>query len=60
VSGDAEQRQQALTLLSLISDPELKTEAVELCRFARDRARRRGEPELERRAEQVLEKLRRE
>lgn len=44
--GSREQRRRALALLQLLADAKLKNEAMSLARFAWERGRRRGEPDV--------------
>ena len=57
VAGNPQQRGRAVTLLAWAQGDEQKTEALRLCRWARDRAGRRQEAELAGQAQAVLGKL---
>jgi hypothetical protein len=54
VVGNAAQRARALQMLGFLAEPSLRPEALELVRYARQKAERRGETELERQAAALL------
>jgi hypothetical protein len=57
VLGNREQRMRSVELLARFVDSDRQAEAAQLCRFARDKAWRRGETDLQQQAETVLVRL---
>lgn len=57
VMGNREQRQRAVDLLTRFAGSEHRSAAADLCRYAEEKARRRGENELALQARTVLERL---
>jgi hypothetical protein len=57
VVGNRSQRARALELLASVPAARVRNDAIRLCRFVRERARRRGERDLFTRAEQVFRSL---
>ena len=57
VVGNLAQRTKALELLSSVPASPVRDDAVELSRFVRERARRRGERSLFTRADQIYQSL---
>ena len=56
VAGNPEQRRRALEVLALVEDPAWRERVLSLGRYARDRARRRGEAEPAAFADKIVKK----